>query len=503
MKKLLTVALAAAALSVSAAARAQNVDIRERGSHPMLRILENYTLKAGEEAQNIVVIAGDATVEGHVDEDVVVIAGKVQLAGSAVIDGSFVVVGGNAVVAEGAQVHQDVVVIGGLDAPPGFSPGGSHVAIGSAALGNHLRAIVPWLTRGLLWGRLIVPSLSWIWMIAGVFFLINLCVNVVFHAPVRASSVTLAATPLSAFMTGLLVLLLAGPVCVVLAISVIGIAIIPFLACALLVAAIIGKVAFARWIGMSIVGQADVENRAQSLASFLLGSALMCVAYMIPVLGVLTWAMSAVFGLGGATLAFFSAYRRENPKRPKKTVVAVPAAPAAAAAVANTPIDMQPEARFETAVPPAVPEPERPVAVVAPTGLAAFPHASFVDRLAAFALDVVLVVLAAQVIRVDRLFADYPSIESNVLLLGLAYHIAFWTWKATTVGGIVCQLRLTRLDGTPPHFAEAMVRGLSGIFSLAVAGLGFFWILRDPERQAWHDRIAGTYVVKVPRNWEI
>jgi uncharacterized RDD family membrane protein YckC len=38
---------------------------------------------------------------------------------------------------------------------------------------------------------------------------------------------------------------------------------------------------------------------------------------------------------------------------------------------------------------------------------------------------------------------------------------------------------------------------------MAALGLGGLWILRDPERQAWHDRIAGTYVVKVPRNWPI
>jgi uncharacterized RDD family membrane protein YckC len=47
------------------------------------------------------------------------------------------------------------------------------------------------------------------------------------------------------------------------------------------------------------------------------------------------------------------------------------------------------------------------------------------------------------------------------------------------------------------------VRGLTGIFSLAVVGIGFLWILRDPERQAWHDRVAGTYVVKVPRHYPI
>jgi uncharacterized RDD family membrane protein YckC len=318
---------------------------------------------------------------------------------------------------------------------------------------------------------------------------------------------------------------LAGPICVVLAISVIGIAIIPFVFCALLVGAVIGKVGFAHWIGMSVVPQADMENRAQSLRSFLLGSAIMCIAYVIPVLGLLTWGMSAVFGLGAATVAFFSAYRRENPKRPKKSAVVQPVAlpvdlhasvTEAPSPTAEVGADAEPQAEESGGIrlpPPSAAsadyrslgEDGRAGDASAGTlsGLLSFPHAAFLDRLAAFALDVVLVVLAAQVLRLDRIFAEYPSYESNVLLLGLVYHIGFWTWKATTVGGIICQLRLVRIDGTPVHFAEALVRGLSGIFSLAVVGLGFFWILRDPERQAWHDRIAGTYVVKVPRNWPI
>ena len=47
------------------------------------------------------------------------------------------------------------------------------------------------------------------------------------------------------------------------------------------------------------------------------------------------------------------------------------------------------------------------------------------------------------------------------------------------------------------------MRGLTGIFSLVVAGLGFLWMLWDPERQTWHDRVAGTYVVKVPRTYPV
>ena len=75
------------------------------------------------------------------------------------------------------------------------------------------------------------------------------------------------------------------------------------------------------------------------------------------------------------------------------------------------------------------------------------------------------------------------------LPLLLAYHIGFWTWKGTTVGGIICQLRVTRVDGTPLRFVDALVRGLSSIFSLAVVGLGCLWILKDPERQAWPDKL--------------
>jgi uncharacterized RDD family membrane protein YckC len=34
---------------------------------------------------------------------------------------------------------------------------------------------------------------------------------------------------------------------------------------------------------------------------------------------------------------------------------------------------------------------------------------------------------------------------------------------------------------------------------LAVAGLGFIWIVFDDAKQAWHDKIAGTVVVRVPK----
>jgi uncharacterized RDD family membrane protein YckC len=527
MKTAATLAVVAALLvAAPAPARAQGDETARQGidSHnPAVRIGQDFTLRAGDAVQDVVVIAGDAIIEGRVEGDVVVVFGKAQLASTAVVEGSFVVVGGNATAAEGAQVHQDLFVLGGFDGAPGFNAGRQHTVIGTAAVGTWFRTLVPWLTHGLLWGRPIVPWLPWVWAVAGVFFLISLLLNVVFDPPVRAATLTLRGTPLTAFMTGLLVMLLAGPACFLLAVSVIGIAVVPFVICALVVAALLGKAAFARWIGMSVVRQDDVENRAHSFRSFLLGSVIMCIAYMIPVLGLVTWTLAGVFGLGASTLAFFSAYRRENPKKPRK-VRPVPVEAVhdpASAAVTQGAVLSEDAAQTAFAerravdpdVPPGAPlapdvfvEPP-PAFRTAADGSAArasllmLPRAPFLDRLGALALDFILIVIVAQVLDLDRGF-DAPLGRVG-LLLAVAYHVGFWTWRGTTLGGIICNLRVVRVDGGPLQFSEALVRGLTGIFSLAVLGLGFLWILRDPERQGWHDRVAGTFVVKVPRAYPI
>ena len=141
--------------------------------------------------------------------------------------------------------------------------------------------------------------------------------------------------------------------------------------------------------------------------------------------------------------------------------------------------------------------PAEPAPLAIASDLILLPRAAFVDRLAAFALDMILIAIALGVLDL------HSNEERAFFLLALGYHVTFWTLKGTTLGGIICQLRLVRVDGGRVGFPDAMVRGLTGIFSLAVFGLGFLWILRDPDRQAWHDRVAGTYVVKVPRNWPI
>ncbi len=462
------------------------IDWEDRGN-AVLRIGQDYTLKAGDAAREVVVIFGNATIDGRVASNVVVIFGTARLSNLSSVGDSLIVVGGSAFAAAGAEVEDDLVVIGGgFEAERGFSPDGQHVVIGPRALGGRLEAIVPWITRGLLWGRPIVPNLPWVWTVVALFFLVYLILGLIFDGPVRASVAALTEKPLTAFVVGLLVLLLAGPLCLLLTVSIIGIAVVPFVLCALFVALIVGKIGTARWIGMSIVWQEERENRLQSVRSFVIGFAVICVAYMVPLLGLAAWGTLGVFGLGGATLAFIAGYRRENPL-PTPSVQSPARSPGPDETVRDTAVSPDSGAR--------IPRTSEPL-TFAGSDLVSFPRATFRDRLLAFVLDVILVLIAKELL-------DLTQRDSAIFLLLLAYHIGFWTWKGTTVGGIICQLRLVRVDGAPLRFVDALVRGLSSIFSLAVLGIGCLWILRDAERQAWHDKIAGTYVVKVPRNWPL
>jgi uncharacterized RDD family membrane protein YckC len=279
--------------------------------------------------------------------------------------------------------------------------------------------------------------------------------------------------------------------------------VVPFIICAVIVAGLVGKAGVARAIGRSVLRSQSPDGRVQATAAFVIGFVLLTLAYIVPVLGFLTWALTTVLGLGAATITFRALLRRERPATPAQVPVtpltpapaasfSAPAvvAPAAAAVsapsaeFASTPVDVRPPAAIPLDTPP-------PSAVYA-DGLAKYPRASFLDRLAAFVLDCILVAIANALL-------DMSRHDGFFFLLLLTYHIAFWAWKGTTLGGIICNLRVIRTHGAELRAPDAIVRGLSSVFSVAALGIGCLWMLQDAERQMWHDKIAGTLVIKVPK----
>ena len=73
------------------------------------RMLRNYYLAADATAHEpIVVVGGDATIDGHTDDDVVVIGGTLRLGPKAIVGGDAVAVGGDAVIDPAATVRGKV-----------------------------------------------------------------------------------------------------------------------------------------------------------------------------------------------------------------------------------------------------------------------------------------------------------------------------------------------------------------------------------------------------------
>lgn len=116
-------------------------------------------------------------------------------------------------------------------------------------------------------------------------------------------------------------------------------------------------------------------------------------------------------------------------------------------------------------------------------------------------LDIVVVGvitgIAHGLFRLLPAFVNFPPI---FLYIALAYFAGMWAWKGTTVGGIVFKLHVVRQDGRPLTFPAALVRGLAAGLSVMVFLLGFLWIVWDDNKQGWHDKIAGTIVVRLPRS---
>jgi uncharacterized RDD family membrane protein YckC len=92
--------------------------------------------------------------------------------------------------------------------------------------------------------------------------------------------------------------------------------------------------------------------------------------------------------------------------------------------------------------------------------------------------------------------AHFPPLG---MLIALAYFAGMWAWKQTTIGGIVLGLKVVRVDGRPVSFVTALVRALGAVLSVIVFFLGILWIGWDVEKQGWHDKIAGTVIVRMPK----
>jgi uncharacterized RDD family membrane protein YckC len=87
-----------------------------------------------------------------------------------------------------------------------------------------------------------------------------------------------------------------------------------------------------------------------------------------------------------------------------------------------------------------------------------------------------------------------------ILLIGLVVAIVYFGFTegrtGQTIGKRAVGIRvLDARTGTPIGVGRAIGRFFAKYVSWFVCGLGFLWMLWDPAKQAWHDKMVGSYVV--------
>ena len=67
-----------------------------------------------------------------------------------------------------------------------------------------------------------------------------------------------------------------------------------------------------------------------------------------------------------------------------------------------------------------------------------------------------------------------------------------------TFGKKIFRIRVIQTNGMSVSYGKALARSLGYILSFFLGTLlGFLWALWDRKNQTWHDKIAGTIVVKI------
>jgi uncharacterized RDD family membrane protein YckC len=128
--------------------------------------------------------------------------------------------------------------------------------------------------------------------------------------------------------------------------------------------------------------------------------------------------------------------------------------------------------------------------------------ATFLRRFGALFLDFLVLLIAYIPFAAVAYLTKQFAIVYLFNIVSLAYFI-FFTWKyGATLGKKWLKIKVVSANGKPLSLIQVILREVVGkALSGMVFYLGYLWMLWDKDRQTWHDKIAGTYVVTpLPNN---
>lgn len=249
------------------------------------RVIVGGSLTIGPEevVDDAVVIGGSLTIHGQVRGDAVAVGGSVRLESGAVVRGDAVAVGGPLEVAPGAVVRGDRVSVGG--------------SIGDV-LGSVLSRTRDWGDQ-IPWGTLAIIGA----ILRNIAFL-ALAVLVLAFAPRRIEHIGhyLAARPVTSLAAGFGLFVAMIPLVVLLAISIIGLPLVPAALLFFVAVLVVGLTSVCVWLGNRLP---LFEGRKGPFGALLLGAAMIFLVDLVPFVGGLVVFVAAMMSAGAVLLSRF------------------------------------------------------------------------------------------------------------------------------------------------------------------------------------------------------
>lgn len=258
-------------------ARKQKSGRRDReGKGERVVVGGSLRIEADEVVPKAVAVGGSVTVLGHVLDEVVAVGGSVTLRPGAQVDGNAVAIGGVVTVEEGARLQGDNVSIG---ARPIAWLLGAVASLGPFAL-----------LAGFVWTRVLL------------LFVIVLLIALAFPDRVARVHAFLTSRPGVSSLGGIAMLVGFVPLCILLAVTIIGIPLIPVAVMLLLALLLFGVTVSAMWLGEKIPLLQEGKTPLKAVA---LGGAALVVVGLIPWIGTPVVFLAAVVCAGAALLSRF------------------------------------------------------------------------------------------------------------------------------------------------------------------------------------------------------
>ena len=247
----------------------------------IVKIGSDVIIEEGTKVRNVLAIGGQITIDGIVENHVVSIGGSIVLTRTAVVGGSVFSLGGIIVRGRGAEVH------------------GTLTEINTDDISETITKALSEEWEGWSWIFAIV-SLS---IFLGV-LLVTILTVLLIPKPIRIISSSVKERPFKVTAWGLTGLVLVVPLAVLLAISVIGIVLIPLEMAIVLFAVLLGFIAVSQLVGRKLF--TVLKRHDQSLMrETMWGLIILWLIGWIPYVGWMIKVCAIVLGLGGVLLTRF------------------------------------------------------------------------------------------------------------------------------------------------------------------------------------------------------